>query len=210
MKFVGLTGGIGSGKSAVGELLSSRGAAVIDVDLLSRRVQEPGRPAYVAMVDRWGSRILLDDSSLNRRAVAELVFAEPDEMTALHRMTGTAIEAEIYREAEAFEPMDRVVVLETALFTGGSRLYGIEGVVVVDTPPEVAVERLVRQRGMAEDDARARLASQPRREDRLLGALDVIDNSGPVDRLEPQVGRAWERIWKLPDGHVVRRGAAPS
>lgn len=205
MKFVGLTGGIGSGKSTVAAELVERGAVVIDVDLLSRELQEPGMPVFDAMVERWGRNIVGDDGRLDRQAVADLVFADPDEMAALMALTSPALEAALYERVEAYHETDAVVVLEAALLAGTPRLYGIRGLLVVDAPDDEAIRRLVQIRGMREDDARARLAHQPDRDSRRANADLVLDNAGTIDALRGQLDGAWTWIETVPDGHLERR-----
>ena len=159
MKFVGLSGGIGSGKSTVADSFARRHADVIDVDVLSRTIQRPGHAVFNAIVDRWGIDILNLDGTLNRTALGQIVFADAKELAALTgEITGPAIEAEIMARAGEHLGTDDVVVLEASTLEGGHRrIYGLEGVIVVDTPVEIAVRRVVEQRGMAEEDVRARI-----------------------------------------------------
>jgi dephospho-CoA kinase len=209
VKLAGLTGGIGSGKSTVGTLLAQRGAVIVDVDLLSRELQQPGRPVFAAMVGRWGDAIVRADGTLDRQAVADIVFNDQDELAAIHAMTNVPMEEEIYARVSAHHDSDRVVVLEAALFAGGPKLYGITGLLVVDTPDELAVARIVSGRGMRESDARARLANQRPREERLRHADFVIDNSGSPAALAPHIERAWTWLRALPDGVIERRLPTP-
>ena len=199
MKFAGLTGGIGCGKSTVAGLLSARGAMVVDVDLVSREVQQPGQPVFTAMVERWGSRILAGDGTVDRQAVADLVFNDPAERAALHGITDRAIEDVMRRRISARHGTDDIVLLEAALLVGARQLYGTRGLVVVDVPDEEAISRLVRSRGMREADARARMAAQLPRETRIRNADFLVDNSGGPEQLEPQVERLWEWLGSLPD-----------
>jgi dephospho-CoA kinase len=206
MKLAGLAGGIGSGKSTVAGLLTAKGALAVDVDLLSRELQQPGRPVFSAMVGRWGGRILAPDGTLDRQAVADLVFHDPQEMAALHAMTDVAIEDAMYHRVSLRHGTDDIVLIEAALLAGAPRgLYGTSGLLIVDAPDEVAIDRLVRSRGMGEADARARLASQSPREVRLARGDFIIDNAGLPDELDPQVQQAWEWLHSLPDGLFERR-----
>ena len=205
MKFAALAGGIGCGKSTVSALLGERGAIVLDVDLISRELQQPGRPVFEAMVERWGDGIVGADGTLDRQAVADIVFEDRDEMAALGAITSPAMEEEIYVRAGAHHGSDRVVVLEAALLSGTPGMYGTTGLLVVDAPEDVVVDRLVSQRGMAEADARARMANQPTRDRRLANADFVIDNSGPPEELDHQVEQAWAWLLSLPDGEVEAR-----
>jgi dephospho-CoA kinase len=205
MKFAGLSGGIGSGKSTVGRELAQRGAVVIDVDLLSRELQQPGKAVFTAMTERWGDRIIGPDGTLDRQAVADIVFMDADEMAALMALTSPALEAALYERVENHEETDAIVILEAALLAGAPRLYGIGGLIVVDLPDDEAARRLVQSRGMREDDARARMTHQPDRESRLLNADFVIDNSATIDALSPQLELAWRWLETLPDGRLVAR-----
>jgi dephospho-CoA kinase len=208
MKLAGLTGGIGSGKSTVAKLLRARGAVIIDVDRVSRELQQPGRPVFEAMVARWGPAIVAADGTLDRQAVAERVFADRTEMAALMALTSPAIEDALYTGAAAHHDTDDVVLLEAALLVGSPRLYGISGLIVVDVPPEVALQRLTDGRGMSATDAQARMANQPPRELGLRNADLVIDNAGPPEWLKPQLEQAWRWLRSLPDGRIVPRPPA--
>jgi len=200
VKFVGVGGGIGSGKSTVSAMLAQRGAYVIDVDDISRRVQRSGTPVFDAIVERWGRQVVAPDGELDRIALGRIVFADAEELAVLTAaITGPAIEAVLLERARAHLETDDVVLVEAALILGGDRrMYGMEGVIDVDVPPETAVARLV-ARGMDEDDARSRLAKQLGRQARLQHADFVIDNTGSLDALEAQVDAAWRWIASLPD-----------
>jgi dephospho-CoA kinase len=205
MKLVALAGGIGCGKSTVSGLLADRGAVVVDVDVLSRELQQPGQPVFIAMVDRWGSRIVGADGSLERQTVADVVFTNREEMAALMAMTSPAIEEGLYQRISQHHGTDRVVLLEAALLSGPRRLYGTTAVMIVDAPEDVAVARLVNGRGMDEADVRARMAHQPARADRLARADHVVDNSGDLDALREQIDAAWTWLHTQPDSEVERR-----
>jgi dephospho-CoA kinase len=200
VKFVGVGGGIGSGKSTVSAALAQRGADVIDVDEVSRQVQRSGTPVFDAIVQRWGRQVIAPDGELDRVALGRIVFADAEELAVLtEAITGPAIEVVLLERARAHLATDAVVVVEAALIFGGDRrMYGMEGVIHVDVPADTAVARLV-ARGMDEDDARARLAKQVGRQVRLQQADFVIDNSGGLDALEAQVDAAWQWIVSLPD-----------
>lgn len=198
VKLVGLSGGIGCGKSTVAERLRRLGADTIDVDLLNRELQQPGLPLFEQIVERWGDRVVAPDGQLDRPALSRIVFQDRAELAALTMMAAPITEAELVRRAARHEGTDDVVVYEAAMFLG--KQYGMEGLIVVDTPPEVALERLVTQRGMPEADARARIGSQIPREHRVAAADHVIDNSGRPDDLDEPVERAWAWIHELPDG----------
>jgi dephospho-CoA kinase len=194
---VGLTGGIGSGKSTVSALLAERGAVVVDADAITRQLQEPGQPVLAAIVEQFGPEILSADGSLDRAALAAIVFDDPAALKALTAIVHPAVGKEIARRLEAERGGDRVVVLDIPLLVEGGR-YQVAGVVVVDVDPDVAVERLVRFRGMSEADARARMANQVSRADRLAKADWVIDNSGDHAALERHVDAAWTWMQTLP------------
>jgi dephospho-CoA kinase len=194
---VGLTGGIGSGKSTVSALLAAQGAVVVDADAITRQLQAPGQPVLAAIVERFGPEIVSADGSLDRAALAAIVFGDPAALKHLNAIVHPAVGAEIARRLEAEQVGDRVVVLDIPLLVEGGR-YKVAGLVVVDVDPEVAVERLVRFRGMSEADARARMANQVSRADRLAKADWVIDNSGDLAALERQVDSAWTWMQSLP------------
>jgi len=207
VKFVGLTGGIGSGKSTVGAALARRGALVIDVDVVSRELQEPGQPFFEQIVARWGPAVVGPDGGLDRAGLAAIVFHDREQLAELTTMAAPLVEAELVRRAAARLDTDDVVVCESAMYL--RPMYGMEGLIVVDVASEVAVERLVTQRGMAEADARARIASQLTRELRLEHAGFIIDNSGGESELENHIQAAWCWILQLPDATPVleRRSA---
>ena len=191
---IGLTGGIGSGKSTVSALLAEKGAVVVDADAIVREVQQPGTPVFEAMVERFGAGIVAGDGSLDRAAVADTVFGDPDALADLNAIVHPAVGAEIVRRMEALADTDEVVVLDVPLLVESKNTYPVAGLLVVDVDPEVAVERLVEHRGMREADVRARMARQAARDERLARADRVIDNSGTLDDLRAQVDAAWEWV----------------
>jgi len=181
---------------------------LIDADLISREVMAPGGAAYQPVVDRFGAGVLQADGTIDRAAVARVVFNDPAALADLNGITHPAIgKVMAERLAEASADPERVVVLDIPLLAEGAvaaaekegqdrraaarARYGLAAVVVVDTPPDVALARLVGQRGMDEDDARARIANQVDRATRLGLADVVIDNSGTLDQLLGEVDRAW-------------------
>lgn len=196
---VGLTGGIGSGKSTVSTMLAARGAVVIDADAIVREVQAVGGPAYEGIVSRFGPGVVAADGSLDRAALAALVFADDAARADLGALTyphvGAAMAARVTVAREA-DP-EAIVVLDIPLLAerGGGDAYGVAAVVVVDCPVDEAVRRLVALRGFSEDDARARVEAQASRSQRLALADYVIDNGGPMEALEPQVEACW--AWLL-------------
>jgi dephospho-CoA kinase len=196
MLLIGLTGGIGSGKSTVSAALVARGARLIDADAVVRELQEPGTPVFDAMVERFGPAIVAPDGTLDRAAVAALVFSDEDARKDLNRIVHPAVGAEILARVAAAAETDGVVVLDVPLLVEGGR-YQVAGVLVVDCPVDEAVRRLVELRGMSEDDARARIAVQATREERLARADHVVDNSGPPEALAVEIDRAWAWIESL-------------
>jgi dephospho-CoA kinase len=194
---IGLTGGIGSGKSTVSALLAERGAVVVDADAIVRDVQQPGTPVFAAMVERFGPGIVAADGSLDRAAVADRVFGDEQALADLNDIVHPAVGAEIVRRMAELEPTDEVVVLDVPLLVESARAHPVAGLLVVDVDPELAVRRLVDQRGMREADVRARMARQASREERLARADRVIDNSGTLADLRAQVDDAWRWIATL-------------
>ena len=202
MLVVGLTGGIGSGKSTVSALLAQRGAVVLDADVFARQVVEPGAPAHAAVVERFGPGVLLADGRIDRPALAEVVFADPQARAELNAIIHPAVRDAMGRRLaeEAGSGGDRIVVLDIPLLVESGR-DGMAGVIVVDCPEDVAVRRLVERRGMAAEDARRRVEAQADRPTRLARADLVIDNSGSMEHLEAEVNRAWAWITELA-GHT--------
>ena len=197
MILVGLTGGIGSGKSTVSALLAERGAVIVDADQVARDVQQPGSPVLAAMAERFGPQVIAADGSLDRAAVAALVFTDPDALKDLNKIVHPAVGAEMNRRVLAELATDRVVVMDIPLLAENPR-EGLQAVIVVDVDPEVQVRRLIEGRGFDEADARARIAKQATREQRLAMATHVIDNSGTLADLAPQVDRLWRALVELP------------
>lgn len=194
---VGLTGGIGSGKSTLSAQLGAKGAKVVDADAITRELQEPGEPVFDAMVQRFGTGIVGPDRALDRAAVAEIVFNDPEALADLNRIVHPAVGAEIARRMAALAETDAVVILDVPLLVESANAHEMAGTIVVDVDPEVAVQRLVKHRGMRADDVRARMARQASREERLAQADLVVDNSGSPEDLAAQADRAWAWIQSL-------------
>ena len=207
---IGLTGGIGSGKSTVAAMLVERGAILLDADAMVRELQMHGMPVLAAMVQRWGDRILDATGGLDRQAVADIVFADPDELTALNLIVHPAVGDEMTRRRAELSGTDATVILDIPLLVESGH-KGLAGIVVVDVDPEVAVERLVAGRGFTATDARNRISRQASRSQRLERADLVVDNSGTLDDLVHQVDLAWEWIATLqrpePGAEVRRIGS---
>ncbi|CAL9416575.1 MULTISPECIES: dephospho-CoA kinase [Streptomyces] len=197
---VGLTGGIGAGKSEVSRLLVACGAVLIDADRIAREVVAPGTPGLAAVVEAFGEEILTEDGSLDRPRLGSIVFADPAKLAALNAIVHPLVGARS-RELEEAAAEDAVVVHDVPLLTenGLAPLYDL--VIVVDASPETQLDRLVRRRGMTEEDARARMAAQASREQRRAIADIVIDNDVPLEELERRVKDVWAEL--------VRRSQAP-
>jgi dephospho-CoA kinase len=196
MILIGLTGGIGSGKSEVARLLTARGAEVIDADLIVRELQQPGAEVYEKMVELFGQEVVGADRSLDRVAIAQKVFIDESLLDALNQLIHPIVRRVMNERVESFRNTDKVVVLDIPLLVENPR-DGLDGVLVVDLDIEIAVKRLVEQRNMNADDARARIAKQATREQRLAIANHVIDNSGDRDALLQKVELAWSWIKSL-------------
>jgi dephospho-CoA kinase len=190
---LGLTGGIGSGKSSVSERLAACGAVIIDADAITRQLQEPGQAVFEAMVEQFGAGIVGDDGRLDRQAVADIVFVDPEAKARLEAIVHPAVGAEMAAQMGAVADSDAIVVLDVPLLVEKGR-DDLLGLIVVDVDPEVAIRRLVEHRGFREDDARARIANQVDRESRVARADFVIDNGGDLAQLDAEVARCWEWI----------------
>ena len=197
MILVGLTGRIGAGKSTVSDLLAERGAAIVYADQIARDLQSPGSPVLSAMAHRFGDHIIATDGSLDRAAVAAIVFNDEAALKDLNGIVHPAMQDEIQRQIDAHRGTDRVVVLDFPLL-GENPRKGLSATIVVDIPVDVAVARLVEQRGMDEADARARIGSQISREERNESATHIIDNGGDRDTLIEQVDALWAELVGLP------------
>jgi dephospho-CoA kinase len=193
MILIGLTGGIGSGKSTVSARLAELGARVIDADAITRELQEPGTEVFATIVDRFGEGVVAEDGTLDRPALAAVVFADPEELKALNGIVHPAVGVEIAERLAEAAGTDDVVILDVPLLVESGR-DDMAATVVVDLDPEEAVRRLVEHRGFTEDDARARIRRQASREDRLAKADRVLDNAGTVAELLAQVDALWPWI----------------
>ncbi|GAA2721081.1 MULTISPECIES: dephospho-CoA kinase [Streptomyces] len=190
---VGLTGGIGAGKSEVSRLLAAYGAVIVDSDRIAREVVEPGTPGLAAVAAEFGPGVLTPEGALDRPRLGAVVFNDPDRLAALNAIVHPLVRARS-AELEAAAGPDAVVVHDVPLLAenGLAPLYDL--VVVVDASTDTRLERLVRLRGMTPDEARARMAAQATRAQRLAVADVVITNDGPLDALEPQVRALWEQL----------------
>lgn len=190
MLLLGLTGGIGSGKSTVSAEFARRGAIVIDADLVVRELQSPGGAVLAAIVEHFGDGILAADGTLNRQAVADIVFNDPEQLKALNAIVHPKVGEEIDRRIEAQRDTDNVVILDVPLLVE-SKAYETEGIIVVDTDPEIAVQRLVEFRGFNADDARARMKLQATREERRAVAAFIVPNDGSQEDLMAHIDECW-------------------
>jgi dephospho-CoA kinase len=193
---VGLTGGIGSGKSTVSALLRQHGALIVDADAIVRELQQPGSPVLDQIADRFGASIIAADGSLDRAALATIVFGDDQAIKDLNTIVHPAVGAEMNRRVAAAALTDQVVVMDIPLLAENPR-KGLQAKIVVDVDPELAVHRLVSFRRMSEADARARIARQSPRADRLAIADRVIDNNGDLDELTAQVDELWAWLHAL-------------
>lgn len=196
---VGLTGCIGSGKSTVAAALVRRGAVLLDADAIVVELQQPGGSVLDEMVAHFGPSILRPDGQLDRGAVAAVVFEDPQELAALNAIVHPAVRAEMAARRRELAGGDAVVVADIPLLAeaGPDRRQGLAGIIVVDVDPGIAVQRLVAGRDLTTGEARARLARQAGRAERLALADYVIDNNGTLRQLQAQVQRCWEWIGSL-------------
>ena len=191
---IGVTGGIGSGKSTVSKRLAEHGAFVVDADQIAREIVEPGQPALQELSGAF-TDVLLPDGTLNRGELAKQAFATTEATTKLNAITHPRIRErtqQLFSQAEAAG--ESVLVYDMPLLIENGEYKNMDHVVVVDVPDEVRVQRLVEFRGLVEADARARIAAQIDRQSRLDAADTVLDNSGSVEDLLEQVDRFWENV----------------
>jgi dephospho-CoA kinase len=199
---VGLTGGIGSGKSEVSRRLASYGALIIDADQVAREVVEPGTPGQAQVVDAFGMDVLASDGTLDRPRLGEIVFSDDALRAKLNAIIHPLVRDRI-RELEAGAEAGAVVVEAVPLIAenGMAGLYDL--VVVVDVPPRIQEDRLVRDRGMTREQVAARVAAQASREDRLAIADIVLDNSGSLDELDREVGELWTEVCRRANARLT-------
>ncbi|MEC0177715.1 dephospho-CoA kinase [Paenibacillus favisporus] len=192
---IGLTGGIATGKSTVSALLVSKGALLVDADVIAREVMLPGHPVLAAAVEHFGQAILLPDGTLDRRRLGDIVFHDPNERKALNDITHPAIRQEIREQMQTFEREhpDRLVVVDIPLLFESGLEAMFEQVLLVYAPFEVQVERLMERNRLTKDEAVARIRSQMDIEEKKKRADVVIDNSGQPSETERQVDEFWNR-----------------
>lgn len=192
---IGLTGGIGSGKTTVADLLRSHGLPIIDADLIARDIVKPGQPALAELAQAFGHDILNEDGSLNRSLLATRAFVDAEHTELLNSITHPRIQAETARRFAAAEAAgEKAVVYDMPLLVDNGLHEAMDLVVVVDVDAETRVARLVAWRGLTEEDARRRLDAQISDEERLAAADVVIDNNGNLESLDRQVADLIERI----------------
>lgn len=195
MRVIGLTGGIGSGKSTVGELLASHGAFLIDADVVAREVVGPKTPGLDAIVRRFGEQFLTPSGVINRRKLSELVFSDKKALSDLNAIVHPLVRASIEETMEriAVEAPQTIVVLMVPLLVE-SGTYPVDAIIVVDCEPDVALRRLTATRGLTEQQVRSRMAAQLTRQERNAHADFIINNSGAPEDLPAKVDAAWQWI----------------
>jgi dephospho-CoA kinase len=190
---VGLTGGIGAGKSEVSKRLAAYGAVLIDADLIAREVVAPGTDGLAEVVEAFGAGVLGPDGALDRVALGDIVFADRDKLARLNSIVHPRV-GERMRDLEDTAGPGSVIVHDVPLIAENGLAGNYDLVVVVDVPPRIQLERLVRLRGMSRDQAQTRIAAQASREQRLAIASIVLDNSGSLAELDRQVGELWAEL----------------
>ena len=200
MLLVGLTGGIGSGKSTVSKMLVARGAIVIDADDLARRAVDAGSPGLEKVVEAFGPEVRAPDGSLDREAVAAKVFADPDARRKLESITHPEVFRLYHDEVDRYRDTDRIVVFDAPLIVETGAADGFDVLVVVSTSEDAQVSRLMADRAMSEQEARERIASQLPLEDKVRVADVVIHNDGAIEDLEPQVAALWAELGRRAAG----------
>jgi dephospho-CoA kinase len=192
---VGLTGGIGSGKSAVSALFVERGAALVDADVNARAVVAKGTPGLAAVVQQFGEDILRADGELDREALGRIVFADPDQLATLNAIVHPLVGEESARQIALAEASGAPVLIhDVPLLVENNLQDRYDAVVVVAASPQTQLDRLTRLRGMSRRDAEARIAAQATLADKLAAATYVISNDGPLEELPPQVDRVWRAL----------------
>lgn len=192
---VGLTGGIGSGKSTFAALLAERGAQVIDADQLGRDALKPGRPAWQDVVDSFGDEVLVPTTmEIDRQRLANIVFADPNKLAALNAITHPVITRGIADHLERLTATDEIVVIDAALIVELGLDKALDALVVVDAGAESRKARLVASRRMDPRDVQSRMASQSRRDDLIAAADIVVTNDGSIEDLVAEADRVWEEL----------------
>jgi dephospho-CoA kinase len=190
---VGLTGGIGAGKSEVSKRLASHGAIVIDADLIAREVVAPGTSGLTAVVEAFGPGVLGPDGALDRAVLGDIVFADKQKLATLNAIVHPLVGARM-RELEESAGLGSIIVHDVPLIAENDLGSSYDLVIVVDAPPRLQLDRLVRLRGMTGEQSQARMAAQAERDQRLSIADIVVDNSGSLAELDRQVGDLWAEL----------------
>jgi dephospho-CoA kinase len=201
---VGLTGNIAAGKTTVAQLLSERGATIIDADVLARRAVDVGTPAYLKIVDRWGPGILSPDGRLDRAALRRTVFSDHDQLEALNAIVHPEVErfrAQLVEQARARG--DRIVVCDIPLLFEANRAEDFDRVILVDAPRPLRLERLTGDRGLSETEAMAMIAAQMPAELKRARADFTIDNDRGITQLEDRVEEVWSAVSREADARAA-------
>lgn len=197
MIFVGLTGGIASGKSTVAARFAEHGAYIIDADQVARQVVEPGTPALAEIVERFGLEVInQQDGSLNRPALGRIVFSDPEKLAVLNGIVHPRVKkqtVELIRQA----PDDAVVVYDVPLLVEAALDHDFDAIITVSAPEDVRRQRLVEHRGMTPEDAAARVAAQASESDRLARATHVVDSNGPLSQTVANADEVWRQLTTL-------------
>jgi dephospho-CoA kinase len=194
MLLVGLTGGIGSGKSAVARMLEKRGAVVFDADVLAREVVEPGTPGHTAVLERFGANVLAPGGELDREALGSIVFADPAARRDLEAIVHPEVRRRFAEGTEVYRDTERVVIFSAPLLVETGMHSAFEVLVVVSASNATQIDRLMRDRGMSEEAVRSRIAAQATPEARAEVADVLVDNEGTLEELEQQVDRLWSDL----------------
>ncbi|MGH2739457.1 MAG: dephospho-CoA kinase [Actinomycetota bacterium] len=194
MLLVGLTGGLGSGKTTVARMLEARGAVVVDADLLAREAIDPGTPGFERVVETFGAAVVREDGRIDRDALASAAFGNEDKRRALEAIIHPEVFRRLAETALAHRDSDTIVVFDAALIVETGFHDAVDVLVVVAAPVEDQIERVTRERGMSEEEARRRIAAQVASEDREQAADEVIQNEGDRAHLEEQVDGLWARL----------------
>ena len=200
---IGLTGGIGSGKSTAAAAFVKYGAALIDADQIVRDLQQPGEKVFEEMLSKWGSDILTSDGQLDRQLVANIVFSNPEELTVLNEIVHPAVREEMTIRRRIHLNTDNTVILEIPLLVE-SGYRNFDAIVVVDVDTEIAVERLVEHRSFEEEDARKRIEKQVERDSRTEIADYVIKNNSSIEAFEQEINKCWEWIESIERPEIGR------
>jgi dephospho-CoA kinase len=194
MLLVGLTGGIGSGKSTIARMLEERGAVVFDADVLAREAVAPGTPGHEAVVERFGANVLAPGGELDRDALAAIVFADPAARRDLEAIVHPEVRRLFAEGCDAYRDSDSVIVFSAPLLVETGMHSAFDVLIVVSAPVETQIERLLRDRGMSEEQARARIDAQAPLEEKTAVADVLVDNVGPLEELDGQVDRIWSDL----------------